>query len=195
MNETKELILKTTIELISKKGDATIREIAEKAKVNVASINYHFGNKNNLLKEVESYFSETLYRVQNNVLENPDLDAEEKIIQWAFELMEFMFKYPSIVSLISKLVNEENAYSPAILDRVYMNSEIIEKLSMLISVVTNINDEKIIQFKYLQIFSGILGPVLNELLFTIYRKENTLSMRNENIREEYIRYLVRTNLK
>ncbi|AYE34673.1 TetR/AcrR family transcriptional regulator [Clostridium septicum] len=195
MNETKELILKNTIELISKKGDATIREIAEKAKVNVASINYHFGNKNNLLKEVESYFSETLYRVQNNVLENPNLDAEEKIIQWALELMEFMFKYPSIVSLISKLVNEENAYSPAILDKVYMNSEIIEKLSMLIAIVTNISDEKIIQFKYLQIFSGILGPVLNELLFTIYRKENSLSMRNENIREEYIRYLVRTNLK
>lgn len=194
MNETKEVILKTTIELISKKGDVTIREISEKAEVNVASINYHFGNKNNLLKEVENYFSETLYKIQKDILDDSTIDGEEKIILWALKLMEFMFKYPTIVSLISKLVNEESTYNPSILDKIYMNDEIIQNISKLIAKIIRTQDEKIIQVKYLQIFSGILGPILNELLFKLYNRESSLNMKDENTRKEYVTLLVKSIL-
>ncbi len=44
-------------EIFASKGlkGASIRAIAKKAKVNIAAINYHFGSKENLYKEVLNY--------------------------------------------------------------------------------------------------------------------------------------------
>ncbi|MBF0312998.1 MAG: TetR/AcrR family transcriptional regulator [Oligoflexia bacterium] len=54
MAKTENKILQKARELFSCKGyhSASIREIAKKAGVNVASINYHFGSKENLLLTV-----------------------------------------------------------------------------------------------------------------------------------------------
>ncbi len=52
--ETRERIISVAEELFSKHGyeTASVRQITEKARVNVASINYHFGSKEGLLKEL-----------------------------------------------------------------------------------------------------------------------------------------------
>ena len=54
-DETKEAILRETIQLIREKdGDlsqVTARLIAERAGVSLGLINYHFGNKDNLILE------------------------------------------------------------------------------------------------------------------------------------------------
>lgn len=53
-SETKERIISSATKLFSKNGfDGTsVRDIAAHAKVNLAAINYHFANKENLYKEV-----------------------------------------------------------------------------------------------------------------------------------------------
>ena len=50
--DIKDVIVKTTKILLMEKGNATIKEIADKAYVNVAAINYHFGSKDNLIEIV-----------------------------------------------------------------------------------------------------------------------------------------------
>jgi AcrR family transcriptional regulator len=52
--DTKNLILDASETLISKRSyaDVTFRQIADRAKVHVSQITYHFQNKENLLKEV-----------------------------------------------------------------------------------------------------------------------------------------------
>lgn len=52
--KTSDIIIKTASKLFSKKGfnGTSIRDIATKSKVNIAAINYHFGNKENLFFEV-----------------------------------------------------------------------------------------------------------------------------------------------
>lgn len=47
---TKEIIIEATMELLREKGNATIKEISERAYVNVAAINYHFGSKDKLIQ-------------------------------------------------------------------------------------------------------------------------------------------------
>ncbi|NMD43626.1 MAG: helix-turn-helix transcriptional regulator, partial [Firmicutes bacterium] len=44
--------MKTAVEIIGREGNlnVTIREIAERAAVNIAAINYHFSSKENLIE-------------------------------------------------------------------------------------------------------------------------------------------------
>ena len=55
--DNKETIIQTTIALIEEKGEdldkITVREISKKAGVGLGLVNYHFGNKDNLLHSSE----------------------------------------------------------------------------------------------------------------------------------------------
>ena len=52
--ETRERILKVATDLFAERGfhGASVREIAKQAEVNLAAVNYHFSNKQNLYHEV-----------------------------------------------------------------------------------------------------------------------------------------------
>lgn len=91
---TKEVIIETTEHLLQEKGNVTIKEIAEAAFVNVAAINYHFGNKDNLMKIV---IENVVSRLQNNIiktLNNPRInelsfeDVMNKIIEVVFDFAQ-----------------------------------------------------------------------------------------------------------
>ncbi|MGL4773189.1 MAG: TetR/AcrR family transcriptional regulator [Clostridium sp.] len=193
--ESKERILKAAIELMTEKGEITIREVTERAGVNVASINYYFGNKNNLLKVIEEHFSNILFDFQQSFLGDENATPKQKIINWALGLMEYMIKYPAIIPLIVSLVNDDKKYSPAIVEKIYMNVDIMKNICMLIALETGIYDEKIIGFKYTQIFSGIVGPIINEVLNNLYNQKLPSQLNTKEIRREYVENLVETILK
>jgi AcrR family transcriptional regulator len=56
--DTKSRIITVAVEIIGKEGNfnVTVRDIARRAEVNLASINYHYRSKDNLLHEVEQFF-------------------------------------------------------------------------------------------------------------------------------------------
>ena len=62
-DNTKDMILKVAAELFAKKGfvKTSIREICKEANVNVAAINYHFGNKENLYVKVLIYWKDIAF--------------------------------------------------------------------------------------------------------------------------------------
>lgn len=62
-DNTKDQILKIAAELFAKKGfsKTSVREICKEAGVNVASINYHFGNKENLYVKVLTYWKDIAF--------------------------------------------------------------------------------------------------------------------------------------
>jgi TetR/AcrR family transcriptional regulator, fatty acid metabolism regulator protein len=79
---TSEKILSAAEELFMEKGfDAvSVREIAGKAGVNVALINYHFQSKENLfLSVLEETVSAS--RMKLNSLNNADIPSKEKLLQ------------------------------------------------------------------------------------------------------------------
>ena len=77
--DTRSKIIESAIDMVGSKGDVTIRELTDMAGVNVASINYHFGNKNNLLKEVENYYSTSLYNIQHDILTSEELSPYDRL--------------------------------------------------------------------------------------------------------------------
>ncbi|WP_165973984.1 TetR/AcrR family transcriptional regulator [Marinitoga lauensis] len=95
----KERILNSAVELFYKKGfEATgVREIAKKANVSTSMINYHFGSKKGILKEImEIFFSQMNEFLDNEHIEEKDLEhrlrAAIKSLVFALRKNEKMFK-------------------------------------------------------------------------------------------------------
>lgn len=112
-DETKEAILRETIQLIREKdGDlsqVTARLIAERAGVSLGLINYHFGNKDNLILECTQL-------IINDVISSfkPDFgeekaDAKKRLQITAFEVFETLFANPALsrVSILGDLNHPE----------------------------------------------------------------------------------------
>ena len=69
---TKERILNTTEQIISEKGFSSIslRTISSDAKTNLAAVNYHFGNKENLIEMMLERRLDNLFQLRINLLDN-----------------------------------------------------------------------------------------------------------------------------
>ncbi|MDF2519464.1 MAG: transcriptional regulator, TetR family [Clostridia bacterium] len=189
--DTKSRILQEAIAIVGLKGEFTIREVAEKAGVNVASINYYFGNKNNLLKEVENYYSDILYKTQLEILQDDSLSSEDKLKGWAKSLIGFMFESPALIGLIVNIVNEDKSYKPILVQKIYLNSELQDIIQDIIKDGTGITEEKVLKFKYLQFFSGILGPVISRTVANTFGEgKGVFNINSLEDLSEYIEILI-----
>ncbi len=193
---TKEKILSTTIELYGIKGDITVREICEKAGVNVASINYHFGSKDNLLKEVEKHYSRLLFNIQNEIIMDKAKEPRRKLIDWANALMKFVLDYPALIMLVTNLVLQDESYNPEIINKFLASKESKENIQKIIYSITKIDNKEILNFKYMQLFSGVIGPIIFQMIPNIKDTNKVfIDLNNEGERKKYIENLVDTIVK
>ncbi|MBU5311446.1 TetR/AcrR family transcriptional regulator [Tissierella carlieri] len=188
---TEEKILLAAIELFPVKGDMTTREIANLAGVNVAAINYHFKSKDNLMKAVEKHYSSMLYDIQNEIINDPSTTLEDKLIIWANHLMEFMFKWPALITVVSSLILQDKEYNPEIINKFFRDVELKDKIQDIISKITGIEDIDILNYKYIQLFSGVLGPIIFQVLPMISGMKGIfIDFSLEEERMKYIKNLV-----
>mgnify|MGYP001054979862 FL=1 len=193
---TKERILSATIELYGAKGDITVREICDKAGVNIASINYYFGSKDNLLKEVEKHYSMLLFDMQKDIIMDELRPSKEKLIDWAEALMQFVLEYPALIMLVANLVLQDQSYSPEIIDKFLGSVETKENIQRTIYSLSDIEDREILDFKYMQLFSGVIGPIIFQMIPSIRDKDRVfIDLGDVGERGRYIDDLVETILK
>lgn len=189
--DTRSKILQEAIDIVGLKGEFTIREVAEKAGVNIASINYYFGNKNSLLKEVEIYYSEILYKIQSEILADKNLNVRDKLTSWAKSFIIFMFRSPALLGLIVNILNEDKSYNPLLVQRIYLNKDLQSTIENLIKESTGIKSERVLNYKYLQIFSGILGPVISKIVSSTFGDgESVFDINGKEDLDEYIEILI-----
>ncbi|MDF2532475.1 MAG: transcriptional regulator, TetR family, partial [Clostridia bacterium] len=163
----------------------------EKAGVNIASINYYFGNKNNLLKETENYYADLLYKAQFEILGENSLDPREKLTRWAKSLIGFMFRNPALIGLIVNILNEDKSYNPLFVQKIYLNKELQSIIENLIKESSGIESEKVLNYKYLQIFSGILGPVISRVVSSTFGEgKSVFDIDGQEDLDEYIEILI-----
>lgn len=193
--DTKSKILQYAIDMVGSRGDVTVRELAETAGVNVASINYYFGSKENLLKEVERHYSTVLYNVQYGIFTSDELSPYDKMLEWAKCMSGFIYQYPALISLIVKLSVEDNHYTPVLIEKIYLNKELQNMMQQIIGTIIKSEDKKLLKLKYLQLFSGILGPVINRLVEENFSDNTpTLNFSSKADLEEYMKLLIDTVL-
>ena len=95
-SEKQKWILEKAVEIYNQKGEIVIRELAQAAGINVASVNYYFGSKENLMAEVEKY----LIAAINDLIapiEKEELPGREKLKKVLYALTEYFVKNPGTI--------------------------------------------------------------------------------------------------
>jgi len=188
--DAKDKIIKAFLDLISKKGNAkvTVREISKKANVNLASINYHFRTTQNLFNEVENYFTDKIFKI-NEIFEDSGLDSKQAILAWSKELMNLIYDNPGILWIVSnKIIKKES--SESFMGKLIQDNK--TPLNDLIKDITGVKNIQIQTLKTIQIISGIIGPLI---LYYGTGKEFGINLKDKKMRDSYTETLIESILK
>ncbi|MGI6188438.1 MAG: TetR/AcrR family transcriptional regulator [Clostridiales bacterium] len=183
--DTQDKIISTAIDMIGRQInlDFTIRSIAEKANVNLASVNYYFRSKDNLINEVEKHFVRESRRIYEEIT-GLGMEPREKIRLWAAKTMDQIMEYPGIIYLIvTKLLNDRNENTGV----VGLMDTLEQSLIPIIKESMGIQDDITASIKLMHLFSGVVAPVL--FYYGAGRSFN-IDMRNSNDRSRYIDALI-----
>jgi AcrR family transcriptional regulator len=106
-SDTQSKMVATAIDMIGRQVNLnfTIREFAEQAGVNLASVNYYFRSKDNLIDEVERHFMRELRKTYDGLRES-EFNPKTRIVRWAERLMQQLMEYPGMLFLmVTKLIS------------------------------------------------------------------------------------------
>ncbi|HPU02223.1 MAG: TetR/AcrR family transcriptional regulator [Firmicutes bacterium] len=182
---TRTRIMKAAVEIIGKEGNlgATVREIAEKAGVNIAAINYHFSSKEKLIEEVERVAMEQVTLIYDSLLDGRG-SLRERLMRWADKLMSYLIDYPGIIYMLgAKVLQGEN--KGAGMEDYLSISDV--RLKPVVEELTGISDEKMLSFKALQLISGVVYPAL---IYSGAKKAFGKIISSERARREYLASLI-----
>lgn len=113
---TKDKILKISHKLFADKGfnGVSIREIAKECDVNIAAINYHFSNKENLYIET---IRSSMVQTQNNIKKMYDELPEKNIEAMVIAVFDFFMENSEDLRTGFKLVISSDKYQEAMGDQ------------------------------------------------------------------------------
>lgn len=162
--ETRQNLLVAASEVFARKGfwEATNADICEKANCNNASVNYHFGSKENLYVEAWKYsFDKAIkkYPPDGGVL--PTASIEERL---RGRILSFMQRIADPASHDFEMIHKEMANPTGLL------TETMEKViarieqdfkSLLAELLGDGASEKQIRFCHMSIMGQCFGPMLH----------------------------------
>ena len=185
MMDTQSRIIATAVDMIGRQINLnfTIREIAERAGVNIASVNYYFRSKDNLINEVEQHFINEISLTYEE-LKKSGQNPNEQIRKWAMKTMESMMEYPGIIFLIVTRLLSDRSDKTGIAEMLDM---IEQNLVPFLEKLTGKNDKLTISIKAMQLLSGVIAPML---FYYGAGKTFNLNINNKNERIKYIDHLI-----
>lgn len=139
--DKKQHIKEVALNLFKKSGRLTAREIASNAHVNVASVNYYFGSKDNLIQEIIKTLTDEL---KNNII-TPDLiDQNINVIKdhLANQLYDYTQESPGLFIYIFSAVTNQSSDSRTLLDQMGYFEVIHHFIKALIKKHAELTDEE-----------------------------------------------------
>tara|TARA_B100001971_G_scaffold215190_1_gene259698 strand:- start:137425 stop:138024 length:600 start_codon:yes stop_codon:yes gene_type:complete len=112
---TKEKIIAHAHKLFAEKGynGVSIREISQAAQVNVAAINYHFNNKENLYRHtVQASITEMATDMRNLFEENSDCTVED----FCIKIFDYFVEHSDDLKTSSKMFVINSEVHPEMID-------------------------------------------------------------------------------
>ncbi|MGI8952573.1 MAG: TetR/AcrR family transcriptional regulator [Chitinophagaceae bacterium] len=129
--DKKQHIIETAIELFAQKGfeGTSIRDLAEKADVNVAMINYYFGSKEKLFEQLVEYKAAYTRGLLDEITKNKSLSDIEKIDLIIENYVNRIFSNRNYHRVITQeLMLQKESTQQIIVDLLFPNSVLIKSV-------------------------------------------------------------------
>lgn len=153
-------MVRETAQIIREEGfkHATVRAIADRAKVNIASIRYYFGSKDQLIGEaIEYLMNDFEHMVQR--LEAPGDTPEERLYSFIRAYFQMANMYPALYRSIAFAGPDANENTYFIYIHL-LHSRCWAPVMANIAEYTGIKDESVLEIKTLQLFSALEYPLI-----------------------------------
>ena len=158
--ETKRTLIDATKALLFESSSFTVKDISERAFTNVAAINYHFGDKNSLvrvaLNELVDDFKQTLLETFDRPFED-NRQALEMVLQF---LLEVYGKYQGAIKYI--LLTGDPIAETKLAEQFFFDQEFTSAFLRRLSETTGEDDPRMLFYKYSISISAFLLPMLIE---------------------------------
>ncbi len=158
--DTKRLLIDATKDILCEKGSFTVKDITERAFTNVAAINYHFGDKNNLIRIA---IGELIDGVKSDIINTFDREFTDNTVALdsVFDfLLEFYSHYKGAVKYIL-MFNDEEAESRYI-ERFFFDEKFNEIIINRIAEISLETDRDKIFYQYAIALSAFMIPLMLE---------------------------------
>jgi AcrR family transcriptional regulator len=191
--EIKKKIISETKALISQKRNVTIKDIADKCYMNIASVNYYFGSKELLIEQV---VDEVIGELKQEIIHLLEINKDRT----KSELLEAMITYTynfslENIGLISYLFLNQDSSERAgnqLIETFFSNNSFTQMIYEKLNVEVKTIEPMVIYAKYMILFSSFAMP-----LFISIASNNTPlnsqieTFKNETFRQYFIKELLR----
>lgn len=132
MKDKREHIIETALHLFAEKGfeGTSIRDIAEKATVNVAMVNYYFGSKEKLFEKIVEHKSANSHGILDEIAHNKSLAPIEKMEAVIDTYIERLFTHRKFHRLIHQelILNQREDLQSSIVNLFFQNTTLIKSI-------------------------------------------------------------------
>ena len=192
--EIKRKLIENTKRLLKEKSSITIKDIADASYVNIASVNYHFGSKENLMKiVVEEIISELKdYVIKQMIQYEQDIPFEEKLEKMIDYIYQFAMDHIWIIYYLFVSNELQKESSSLLVQQFFEDNEFTQQVYQSLAEHTDTKNPKELYAKYIVLFSSFCIPIFVQLSEKKLDKPMTLNMFKD---PEFRTYFIKNILK
>lgn len=186
----KQKIIDVTSRILRNEGfkKATIRRIAKECNTNIASVNYYFGSKEEL---IGAALEKMIFNFEAIVsyLDKTDLPVKERLRKYILGYFKLAHQHPALFRSISN-PSSNDAKDTYFIYLNLLHNQSWDKFLRNVGELSKINSQPDLEMKCMQIFSAMEYPIIVE----INRKNSFLSkyIKNDEQLEKYVEILLQS---
>ena len=186
----KQKIIDVTSRILRNEGfkKATIRRIAKECNTNIASVNYYFGSKEEL---IGAALEKMIFNFEAIVsyLDKTDLPVKERLRKYILGYFKLANQHPALFRSISN-PSSNDAKDTYFIYLNLLHDQSWDKFLRNVGELSKINSQPDLEMKCVQIFSAMEYPIIVE----INRKNSFLSkyIKNDEQLEKYVEILLQS---
>ena len=160
--KVREKMIAATVKILQQEGfkKATVRSIAKEADVNIASVRYYFGSKEELIGCALEYMMGNLENIVA-YLDDTRLSAKERLKKYIIAYFHLARQHPALFRSISN-PSSDDAKDTYFIYLSLLHSQCWSKVIRNIAEITGYTDPADLDLKAMQIFSAVEFPIILE---------------------------------